>query len=201
MTGQTQYGQYCGFHSERSNLDGRPCLGSCAQRETIHQTSERELRLLRDRQSALEFEHLKYRLSQAEQVNHHLNITTTMLFSDHLARPQFNAASTIYGMQPLIPRQIPMNVLGNPVQPVFYPTLQTQPNLQYMNHMIPVLPPMTVFLCTSSQVEGIPTYPANLYTTRPVQLRDIPPLDSLISSAEGAQDGVATFTSLVGARD
>ena len=173
MTGHAQYGQYCDPHTGRSNLDGRSCLGSCAQRETKNSDLGTWVEVTQGSPECSGFEHLKYRLSQVEQVNHHINLTTTMLLNDHLARTRFSVASTIYDMQPHIPRQIPVTVPGNPVQPIFYSTLQTQPKLQYLNHMVST--PMTAFPYTSSQVQGIPTHPVNPYTTRPVQLQNIPP--------------------------
>ena len=57
--------------------------GLCNYRHAL-QSSEFELKLPRDRQHALEREHLKYRLANVEQVNQQLNLATNMLLHNQI---------------------------------------------------------------------------------------------------------------------
>ena len=169
---QVQHMQNNYSHSGRPWTDGTVQTGLCDYRHAL-QSSEFELQLLRDRQSALEIEHLKYRLAHVEQVNQQLNFTTSMLLHNQMNTMQLNNVTPVYGNHLLMPRQIPANIFGTPVQPNLHPTLLTQFNLQYMNPMVPVLPTMTAIPGTRSHLHGPPVHPMSHFNmVRPIQLQN-----------------------------
>ena len=166
---QMQYMPSNSSHSGRSSMENIAQTGLCDYRHAL-QSSELELKLLRDRQHALELEHLKYRLAQVEQVNLQLNFTTNMLLHNHLNYTHPNNVTSMHGNYPFMPRQMPSNMPSNYVQPNLYPTLVAHPNLQFMNPLGSVLP--------TTAIPGTRPYihPMSYYNmVRPVQLQNIPP--------------------------
>ena len=166
---QMQYMPSNGSHIGRSLMENIAQTGLCDYRHAL-QSSELELKLLRDRQHALELEHLKHRLAQVEQVNLQLNFTTNMLLHNQMNNTHPNNVTSMHGNYPFMPRQVPSNMFSNYVQPNLYPTLVAHPNLHFMNPMGSVLP-ITAIPGTRPYI-----HPMNYYNmVRPVQLQNIPP--------------------------
>ena len=136
--------------------------------------SELEVRLLRDRQNALEMEYLKHRLTQVEQINQQLHLTTSILLNSHHSwQPNFLAP--MYGASnPLIYRPPPATNFGHPIQASVYPTVWTHP-LYYRSPATQPLHTMATFPATTSQIHRGPIHPSDSFNTRrPVQVQNVP---------------------------
>ena len=149
------------------------------------QTTEAEMKMLKDRQHALEMEHLRFRLTQVEQVNQHLNYTTNLLISNQMYRLHPNyLASTMYNNTPIHPLgPFQATAFGNPMQTCVYPTILTQPTLRQMGHLVPGIPTMTTLHGMNSQMRRGTVHPANSFNVQQT-VQQAPPPASMMGTNE-----------------
>lgn len=94
--------------NQQSQCHTHPC-GS-GQVESCYHKWEIDSRMMRERLNVLEIEHLKHRINQIEQANHHMNVTATLL-NERLTRQTLNQPPF-----PLYPHVQP-TLMYNGIQP------------------------------------------------------------------------------------